>query len=146
MSESRFFSLKDKVTLITGAARGIGLAITERFLSAGARVVLVDMDSEEATRTARRLDSAGQKTLVVAVDIRKEAETLSMVRLAVERFGTIDILVNNAGIIRRSSILDFTEKDWDDVLQINQSSLFFLSQAFAKRLVKQNQPGKIKTA
>ena len=143
MSEIHFFSLKDKVALITGAARGIGAAITERFLAAGARVVLVDMDAEEATQTARRLDSAGQRTLVVAVDISKEIETLSMARQAVERFGTIDILVNNAGIAGPNKpLVEVSVEEWDRVTEVNLKGVFLCCKAVLPTMIK-NRSGRI---
>ena len=89
------------------------------------------------------MEAAGGKALACAADIRFEEQIAEAVARAVDTFGGIDILVNNAGIIRRATILDFTEKDWDEVIQVNQRSLFFLSQAAAKQMIKQGQGGKI---
>jgi len=143
MSETHFFSLKDKVALITGAARGIGAAITERFLLAGACVVLVDVDADEATQTARRIDPAGQRSLVLAVDISKEIDTQSMARQSVERFGTIDILVNNAGIVGPNKpLVEVSVEEWDRVTAINLRGVFLCCKAVLPIMMK-NRYGRI---
>ena len=143
MPDSTFFSLKDKVALITGAARGIGAAITERFLLAGARVVLIDIDREVAEQTARELDASGQKTLAVVADISRESDTQSMVRQAIDRFGTVDILVNNAGIAGPNKpVVDVSVEEWDRVMDINLKGIFLCCKAVLPTMIK-NRSGRI---
>jgi 3-oxoacyl-[acyl-carrier protein] reductase len=130
MSEIRFCSLEDKVAIVTGAARGIGAAITERFLSAGARVVLADVDEAEATQTARSLDPQGERTLVAPVDITQWASVEAMIPPVISRFATIDILVNNAGIAGPNKPLtEVSEQEWDRVSDINLKGVFFCCKA-----------------
>jgi 2-dehydro-3-deoxy-L-rhamnonate dehydrogenase (NAD+) len=132
-----FYSLKDKVAVVTGAARGIGAAITERFLRAGAKVVLADLDEVEAHNTARALDPGAQRTLVVAVDITKWAAVEAMIPPIVDRFGTIDVLVNNAGIAGANKpLVDVSEEEWDRVSDINLKGVFFCCKAILPVMLK----------
>ncbi len=143
MSEFNFYSLKDKVAVITGAARGIGAAIAERFLKAQAKVVLADMDSAEALKTAKKLDPAGGRSLVVGVDITKFSETQAMANQVVDRLGTIDILVNNAGIAGPNKpLVEVTEEEWDLVNDINLKGVFFCCKAVLPVMLK-NRYGRI---
>ena len=87
--------------------------------------------------------ATGRRVIAVKADLLEAASIPRIVETTVKEFGRVDILVNNAGIIRRAPLLEFSEKDWDDVIQINQKSLFFLSQAVAQQMVKQGGGGKI---
>lgn len=137
MPEHHFYSLKDKIAIITGAARGIGAAITERFLKAGAKVVLADMDEAEARKTAGSLDPGGQHSLVVNVDITKWPSVESMARQVVDRFGRIDILVNNAGIAGPNKpLIEVSEEEWDRVSDINLKGVFFCCKAVVPVMLK----------
>jgi 3-oxoacyl-[acyl-carrier protein] reductase len=130
MSERQFYSLSDRVAIVTGAARGIGAAITERFLKAGAKVVLADLDEAEAQKTARSLDPGGQRSLVAGVDITRWNAVESMAKKVVDRFGTIDILVNNAGIAGANKpLVEVSEEEWDQVSNINLKGVFFCCKA-----------------
>jgi 3-oxoacyl-[acyl-carrier protein] reductase len=132
-----FYSLKNKVAVVTGAARGIGAAITERFLKAGARVVLADLDEAEAQETATALDAGGQNTWVAAVDITQWTAVEAMVRQALERFDTIDILVNNAGIAGPNKpLIEVSEAEWDRVSDINLKAVFFCCRAVVPVMLK----------
>jgi len=122
---SHVFSLEDRVAIVTGAARGIGAAITERFLKAGARVALAELDAAEARKLAQKLDPSGQRTLVVEVDITKEAQVQAMAGQVQHLWGTIQILVNNAGIAGPNKpLVDVSEEEWDHVSNVNLKGVF----------------------
>jgi 2-deoxy-D-gluconate 3-dehydrogenase len=112
----------------------IGLA------EAGANVVLVDV--RPSTETAEKILSLGRKSLVIVADLSKMESISNVVKQTLGTFGAIDILVNNAGIIRRTPAIDFSEKDWDEVMNINSKTVFFLSQAASKEMMKKKS-GKI---
>ncbi|HEX2522347.1 MAG TPA: SDR family NAD(P)-dependent oxidoreductase [Terriglobia bacterium] len=143
MSESQFCSLSGKVAIVTGAARGIGAAITERFLKAGATVVLADLDEAEAQKTARSLDPEGQRSLVAAVDINRWAAVESLAKRVEDRFGKIDILVNNAGIAGANKpMVEVSEEEWDQVSNINLKGVFLCCKAVLPVMLR-NRYGKI---
>jgi len=135
------FSLKDKTAIVTGAARGLGQGIAIGLAEAGADIVLVDILPVDDTFQA--IKTIGQKAVPVKADLGKLESVNVIVETALKELKHIDILVNNAGIIRRAPIQEFTEKDWDDVININQKTLFFLSQAAAKEMIKRGKGGKI---
>ena len=135
------FNLSGKVAIVTGCRTGLGQGMAMGLAEAGADIVGVDHAGMEETKKA--VESLGRKFLPVEADLStiKAVETV-MVK-AVETFGKINILVNNAGIIRRADAIDFTEKDWDDVMDVNLKTVFFFSQAAAKQFLKQQTGGKI---
>ena len=135
------FKLDGKVALVTGASRGLGQGMAIGLAEAGADVALVASSSTEAT--AAKIRALGRKACQINADLLDSQVIPHIVNSAVQELGGIDILVNNAGTIRRAPLLEFTEKDWDEVIQINQKSLFFLSQAVAKQMVAQKRGGKI---
>jgi 2-deoxy-D-gluconate 3-dehydrogenase len=107
---------------------------------AGADVVLVDR--QEATETAGVIHSRGRKTLTFAADLMSIEPIPLIVQKTVETFGKIDILINNAGTIRRTPAIDYSEKDWDDIMAVNAKTVFFFSQAVARDMMKRKS-GKI---
>jgi 3-oxoacyl-[acyl-carrier protein] reductase len=132
-----FYSLKDRVAIVTGAARGIGAAIAGRFLGAGARVVFADRDDAEARKTAHSLDAPGERSLVVPVDITRLNETQAMVKQVTDKFGTIDILINNAGIAGPNKpLVDVSEEEWDVVTAINLKGVFLCCRAVLPVMLK----------
>ena len=135
------FDLTGKCALVTGANTGLGQAIALSLAEAGATIVLVGRSS--ASETADSIAALGAKSFEVLADLSNPSIATDVISRAEDAAGGIDILINNAGIIRRNDALDFTESDWDDVLDVNLKSLFFLSQAFARRLVARNAGGKI---
>lgn len=142
MSILDLFRLDGKVALVTGAARGIGKAISLALSEAGADIsALSKSDSSSLCQT---IQAYGGGCLSIQCDLaRSNPSALSqIVDQVVQRFGRLDILVNNAGIVRRAPVLQYTEADWDEVMQVNLKSLFFLSQA-AARVMEQNGGGKI---
>ncbi len=136
------FRLDGKVAIVTGSERGLGQAICIALAQAGADIVGVTYVAE-APQTADAVFATGKRYLHVQADLSSIEPVPRIVESAVAAFGHIDILFNNAGIIKRNDAVDFTEKEWDDVMNVNLKSLFFLSQAVAKRLIAQGKGGKI---
>jgi 2-deoxy-D-gluconate 3-dehydrogenase len=136
------FKLDGKVALVTGAGQGLGQAMAIGLAEAGADIASLDRTGCEGTCECVR--ELGRKYHESVVDMREASvETLNdVVANIMKEFGRIDILVNNAGTIRRTPAIDFSEQDWDDVLQINLKAAFFLSQAVGRVMMSQ-QGGKI---
>jgi 2-deoxy-D-gluconate 3-dehydrogenase len=131
------FKLDGKVALVTGAGQGLGQGMAIALAEAGADIASLDRTGCEGTCEAVR--ALGRRYYETVVDLRQATvESLyTVVAQIVEELGRIDILVNNAGTIRRSSALEFSEQDWDDVLQINLKAAFFLSQAVGRVMMAQ---------
>ncbi len=131
------FRLDGRVALVTGAARGLGQAMALGLAEAGADIVGLDRcTSDETGEAVRKL---GRRFSQICCDLREAsvADLNAIVGQVVADMGRLDILVNNAGIIRRAPALEFSEADWDDVLQINLKAVFFLSQAAGKAMMAQ---------
>ena len=139
---NNLFSLEGKVALVTGASRGLGQAMALGLAAAGADIV--GLDRQTCGETCELVQAQGKRFLDIQCDLSQaNAEGIGQVITnAINEMGRIDILLNNAGIIRRAPIFEFSEADWDDVLQINLKALFLLSQAAAKQMAKQGS-GKI---
>ncbi|MDZ7292281.1 MAG: 2-dehydro-3-deoxy-D-gluconate 5-dehydrogenase KduD [candidate division KSB1 bacterium] len=135
------FKLNGKVAIVTGASRGLGQAMAIALAEAGADIVLVDIS--DATSTCQEIKKFGRRCVNISADLSNKDCVPVIVNTAVEKMGAINILVNNAGIIRRAPLLEFPEKDWDEVININLRTLFFLSQAVARVMVEQGRGGKI---
>lgn len=126
------FSLRGKVALVTGAGRGLGQGIAIALAEAGADVALLDRSGAAETVTA--VEALGRRALPIAQDLLTAGtdDLAATVAHVVDGLGRLDVLVNNAGIIRRRPAIEFSEEDWDDVLQVNLKVVFFLSQAAAR--------------
>ncbi len=136
------FKLNGKVAIVTGSSVGLGQAMCIALAEAGADIVGIShARSNETTR--EEVEKLGRRFLSITADLAQMESIQPIVSKAVEMFGHIDILVNNAGIIRREDSINFTEKDWDDVMNVNAKTLFFLSQAVARRFIAQGTGGKI---
>lgn len=135
------FSLQGKVAMVTGCDTGLGQGMALGLAQAGCDIVGVNV--VEPTETAEKVRALGRQFLSLTADLRDQAVIPDLVAQAVAAYGHIDILVNNAGIIRRQDAIDFSEKDWDDVMNLNIKSVFFLSQAVARQFIEQGQGGKI---
>lgn len=134
------FDLTGKRALVTGANTGIGQAIAVALAEAGADIALAGRS--EPAETIALIAATGRKVVDLRVDLGSIAPVEGLVSAAAEALGGIDILVNNAGIIRRNDLADFTEEDWDAVVDTNLKTLFFLSQAVARLMMAQGS-GKI---
>ena len=126
-----------RVAVITGAAKGLGKSIAERFFEQGARVALWDLDQELVKQTRDGLDPSGARTLTVHVDITNEAEVDRAVADTVERFGRVDVLVNNAGISRHRPIHEMTVEMFEAVMRVNVTGTFICCRALAPVMKKQ---------
>lgn len=135
------FSLENTRAFVTGANTGIGQAIAVDLARQGCHVIAVGRSSMEDTLT--KVAEAGGKADSVQADLATVAAAHTAFAQAEEQFGPIDTLVNNAGIIRRDDSLEFTEADWDAVMDINLKVVFFLSQTFAKSRVASGHGGSI---
>lgn len=132
------FSLKGKVAIVTGSNTGLGQGICRAYVEAGAKVVGVSR--RPSTETAEMLGSSFYN---VIADLSSCDVIGSIIEETVKKFGRVDILVNNAGIIKRQDSIEFTEEDWDSVLNVNLKTVFFLTQAVAKQFIKQGGGGKV---
>jgi NAD(P)-dependent dehydrogenase (short-subunit alcohol dehydrogenase family) len=125
------FGLKDKVTVITGGAQGIGEACARRFAREGALVVLADLDDARGQALAKELGA-----LYVHCDVGDSAQVNALVQRAVAQHGRIDVLVNNAGIFKAAPFLDVTEDDFDAVIRVNLKGAFLVAQAVSRVMAK----------
>ncbi len=131
------FDLSGRVAVVTGANTGIGQAIAIALAQAGADVALVGRTPAEDTATAIR--DLGRRALIVSADLSSIEPVQRIVDETVAGLGGLDILVNNAGIIRRADAVDFTEADWDAVVDTNLKSVFFLCQAAGRHMIAQGR-------
>lgn len=131
------FRLTGRVALVTGAAQGLGQAMALGLAEAGADIV--GFDRCESNETGQMVAALGRRFMQVCCDLRIASmpDLNAYIGQIAAEMGRLDILVNNAGIIRRSPALEFSEADWDDVIQINLRALFFLSQTAARHMVRQ---------
>jgi len=135
------FDLTGQVALVTGANTGLGQAIAVGLAQAGADIVAVGRTAPE--ETAALVAGVGRKLHAITADFSTTEPVQRVVDGAYAAAGRLDILVNNAGIIRRNDMVDFTEDDWDAVMDTNLKSVFFLSQAVARRWIADARGGKI---
>ncbi|WDI30085.1 2-dehydro-3-deoxy-D-gluconate 5-dehydrogenase KduD [Hyphococcus flavus] len=135
------FSLKDKVALVTGANTGIGQGLAIGLAAAGADIAAVGRTAPEETKA--EVEKLGRRFAFIEADLSSTDGVEAVVTAAEAALGPVDILVNNAGTIKRNDALDFTEEDWDSVMDVNLKTLFFLSQAVARKMVAAGCKGKI---
>jgi len=135
------FNLKGKVAIVTGARTGLGQGMAYGLAEAGADIVGVDVNN--LGETQKGIEERNRKFLGMEKDLSNIKVIDEIIRQTIQKFKRIDILVNNAGIIRRADAVDFSEKDWDDVMNVNLKTVFFFSQAVAKQFLKQKTGGKI---
>lgn len=130
-------SLSDKVAVVTGAAQGIGRAITLAYAEHGACVAVLDVKLEQAQAVAEEAGRFGPKSLALEVDVSNSGQVSNAMNKVVDAFGRIDILVNNAGIYPESLVIDMSEEEWDRVIGISLKGTFNCSKAAAKLMVEQ---------
>jgi 3-oxoacyl-[acyl-carrier protein] reductase len=137
-----FMALKDAVALITGAAAGIGEAVARLFAENGARVFLLDRDTERNQAVTDSVREAGGWAKAFACDVRRASDIAPAVNAAMSEFGRIDILINNAGIYPRQTFLEMTEQQWDEMQDINLKSMFHCMKLVLPPMIAQRR-GKI---
>ena len=139
---TNLFSLEGKVALVTGASRGLGQGMALGLATAGADIA--GLDREPCSETCELVRGLGRRFYDVTCDLSTAGpeEMINVVEAVAAELGGLDILLNNAGIIRRAPIFEFSEADWDDVMQINLKAVFLLSQAAARHMAGQGS-GKI---
>lgn len=142
MSTMKLFDLSGKVAMVTGAATGLGHALAVGLAQAGADIIAVyHHRAPDAVRD--EVETLGHRVIAIQADLGKAAPIQPLVAKALAEAGKIDILVNNAGIIRRADFPDFTEADWDDVMNVNLKAMFLLSQAVVIQMLSRQKQGKI---
>ena len=135
------FNLSGKVAIVTGCDTGLGQGMTLGLAQAGCDIVGVNRKIPE--ETAAKVIALGRRFMAIQADLSKQDALDDIVSKTVAEMGRVDILVNNAGTIRREDALTFSEKNWDDVINLNLKSVFFLSQAVARQFIAQGEGGKI---
>ncbi|OBZ18078.1 3-ketoacyl-ACP reductase [Bacillus sp. FJAT-27264] len=135
-------SFKDKTVIVTGAGRGIGRAIAMSYATAGANVIVAELEEARGRQTVNEISEYGGKALFVLCDVSREADIVALMQRTVETFGTIDILINNAGIANphTASLYELSVEDWDKVMNTNARSCFLATREAAK-IMKGNPQG-----
>lgn len=136
------FSLQGKRALITGSSRGIGYLLAQGLADYGAEIIVNSSHELQAQATADQLRKAGYQASALAFDVTKKSEIEQAIEHAEQHVGAIDILINNAGIQRRYPFIEFPEQDWQQVIAVNQTGVFLVSQAVSRYMIKR-QAGKI---
>jgi 2-deoxy-D-gluconate 3-dehydrogenase len=137
------FSLKGKSGIVTGGGTGLGKGIATALVQAGASVLIVGRRMDVLVKTAKELSKFGGPAIPFSADVSQMGHIPKIVEKAVKEFGKIDFLVNNAGAIRRAPVENYSEADWDVVVQTNLKGPFFLSQAVARTMIEAKRPGAI---
>ncbi|QMI05007.1 2-dehydro-3-deoxy-D-gluconate 5-dehydrogenase KduD [Citrobacter sp. RHB25-C09] len=135
------FRLTGKVAIVTGCDTGLGQGMALALAEAGCDIIGVNRKIPH--ETAAQVEALGRRFFAIQADLSQQSAIERVVTQSVEKFGRIDVLVNNAGTIRREDALSFSEKDWDEVMNLNLKSVFFLSQAVARQFLHQGNGGKI---
>jgi 3-oxoacyl-[acyl-carrier protein] reductase len=130
-------TLNNRVAVITGAAQGIGKAITLKFAQAGADVVIVDSKYEGAVEASKEVEAMGRKAIAVQCNVADAQQVDALVKQVQEKFQKVDILVNNAGVTRDNLMMRMQEADWDLVLNVNLKGPFLLVKAFSPLMMRQ---------
>jgi len=129
--------LKDKVAIITGAARGIGKEIALKLAGEGAKIVICDINQDELKNAQEDIAKLGVEVMTAVVDVSSFQQVMEFINNVLDKFERIDILINNAGITRDKLLLRMEEKDWDSVLDINLKGAFNMIRAISKPMLKQ---------
>jgi 3-oxoacyl-[acyl-carrier protein] reductase len=129
--------LKDKIALVTGAARGIGESIAKRFADQGCHIVVSDIDLQGVQQVADDIESSGRSARAIKSDVSNAKEAEDLVKFTLEQFGRIDILVNNAGITRDNLLMRMNEQEWDSVIAVNLKGTYNCIKAVTRPMMKQ---------
>jgi 3-oxoacyl-[acyl-carrier protein] reductase len=129
--------LKDKVAVVTGGARGIGLTCAATLAREGANIVLADINGEALEQAAEEVRKEGVEAITMTADVTAADEVDSLMSSAIEKFGSLDILINNAGVTRDTLLLRMKKEDWDFVININLNGTFNCTKSAARYMMKQ---------
>ncbi|MGD2041227.1 MAG: SDR family NAD(P)-dependent oxidoreductase, partial [Anaerolineae bacterium] len=135
--------LNDKVAIITGATKGIGLACAQEFAQEGARVVLAGRTESLGETAAEKIRETGGEAVFVRCDVSHKDQIDALVEATVEHYGRIDVVVNNAGVNHSAKFFDITEEEWDWVMAVDLKGTFLLTQAASRVMVDQGIAGTI---
>lgn len=135
--------LADKVAIVTGAGRNIGEEIAVLFSAEGAKIAVVDMDTDRANAVAARIKAAGGEAIAVVCDVSNTDDIARMVAATADAFGAIDVLVNNVAISDNKDIFDLTEDEWRKTIDVTLSSPFYVTKQVAKWMVDNDRGGRI---
>ena len=135
------FSLAGKVAIVTGGRRGIGKASALAFAQAGAEVAVCDrvVDDGALLAVADEIQELGRRSLAIQADISQKRDVDNLVGQVMDEFGGIDILVNNAGIALRASLIDTSEEDWDEIINVDLKGCYLCSQAVGRRMIERKR-------
>ncbi|NIZ41020.1 2-dehydro-3-deoxy-D-gluconate 5-dehydrogenase KduD [Entomospira entomophila] len=139
---TELFNLTNKVAMVTGGAIGIGKALALGLASHGADLYLPVYDLTGAEEMKKEVEALGRRIFIHVVDLSKPESAIAEVTHCMEKFGRLDIVINNAGIIKRSPILEGTNQDWQSVIDINLSTVYYISRE-ASKIMKEQGSGKI---
>ncbi len=129
--------LKDKVTIVTGGAQGIGSAVAQRFAAEGARIVLTSRDGTKAQEAADVLNRKGGNARGVSLSIDDRDSVKNLVDSVIEDYGSIDVLINNAATVRDTLLMRMKQDDWDEVVHVNLGGVFACTQAVIRQMMRQ---------
>ena len=138
------FSLEGKTSIVTGGARGIGKVVALEMANSGSNIAIIDMLGDVAAETAAEIEKThGVKAKAYSCDVTNPEQVNSVIDKIESDFGTFDVLFNNAGIVLHKPALEVTPDEWLNVINVNLNGVFYVAQAFAKKLVKAKRPGSI---
>jgi meso-butanediol dehydrogenase / (S,S)-butanediol dehydrogenase / diacetyl reductase len=137
------YDLNEQVVIVTGGGSGIGRAIARRFAREGACVTVADINEGDARDVTAEIEATGSAALALRVDVTQRDQVEQMVDATIRRFGRLDVLVNNAGVGAVAPLLDTDETTWDLLMNVNAKGTLLCSQAAARRMIAQNQGGRI---
>ncbi len=136
--ENYNYEFDNKVAIVTGAGQGMGKAVAKRLANGGSRIVVFDINREQADATVKSLNEFNCESLVVTGDVTQKQDVEKAVKATLDKFGQVDILINNAGVLRPTAVIDIDEKEWDWVVAVNLKGTFLFSQAVLKVMRKNN--------
>lgn len=139
----KLFSVSGKITLVSGASRGIGRALAKAFAERGARVVITGRHAETLSETAKQLSTAANPVTFAVCDVANAANIPGLVDSVVQQHGRIDVLLNVAGVNQRKRIESFTEAEFDQIMEINLKGAFLLAQAVGRQMIAQKSGGMV---
>lgn len=135
--------LRDKVAIVTGGSSGIGRAIALGYVKEGAKIIIAALRQDKAKEVVNEIKKMGGEAIYVITDVSNLDDQKRLLAKSLKKFGRLDILVNDAAYSAREEIFDVTPESWDKQVNVGLKGLFFLSQSFAKQLIKQGRGGRI---